>query len=43
MKYNEESESISPWLMKLPNKTYIHHMTPIIVQKVSKAKRKKML
>ena len=42
-KNNEEDESISPWLMRLLNKAYIHRRAPIPVQKVSKAIRKKKL
>ena len=28
-KNNEENESISPWLMRIPNKAYIHQRAPI--------------
>ena len=30
-KNNEKDESISPWLMRLPNKAYIHQRAPITV------------
>ena len=40
---SEECEPISPQLIKLSNKTYIHQRAPIPVWKVSKAIKRKML